>query len=155
MPVQVSTPVGRWKRGRMHQAATVNLVPPMENGEFLGLTTSDVCIFSFSYCVFDRNSRATGSLGVVEISSRVPMYPIQELECHVNALEEAIKMEVGSANPVGCRALNKVLGARIPTILLHQGRSFGNIPEHFGCAHARSHFFGYQGCLQIYQRFLA
>ena len=49
----------------------------------------------------------------------VPKYPMQEFEHCVNALEEAIKMEVGNPNPVGSQALNKVLGARILTILLH------------------------------------
>jgi hypothetical protein len=47
------------------------------------------------------------------------MLPIQEFEHRVNALDEAIKTEVSSANPVGCQALNKVLGTRIPTIFLH------------------------------------
>jgi hypothetical protein len=59
---------------------------------------------------------------------------MQELEHRVNALEEAIKMQVGSANSAGCQALNKVLGARIPTILLHRRRSFGDISGHFGHA---------------------
>ena len=57
----------------------------------------------------------------VEISNTIPMHPIQELERRVNALEEAIKTEVGNANSVGYQALNKVLRARIPTILLHRG----------------------------------
>ena len=82
----------------------------------------------------------------VEISNTVPKHPIQELEHRVNALEEAIKTEVGSANFVVCQALNKA-GARIPTILLHRRRSFGDIPGCFGRAHTRSHFFGYQGRL--------
>ena len=88
----------------------------------------------------------------VEISNTVPKHPIQELERRVNALEEAIKTEVGSPNPVGCQGLNKVLGARIPTILLHRGRSFDDIPGRFGRTHTRSHFFGYQDCFLGYQR---
>ena len=64
----------------------------------------------------------------VEISNTFPKCPIQELKRRVNALEEAIKTEVGSANLVRCQALNKVLGARIPTILLHRRESFGDIP---------------------------
>jgi hypothetical protein len=64
----------------------------------------------------------------VEISNTLQKHPIQELERRVNALEEAIKMEVCSANLAGCQALNKVLGACIPTILLHRRRSFDDIP---------------------------
>jgi hypothetical protein len=107
-----------------------------------------------SYCIFDRNRRASGSLSVrgVEISNTAPKHPVRELERRVNALEEAIKAEVCNANPVGCQALSSVLGARIPTILLHPGRSFGDIPGCFDGAHSRSHFFGYQGCLRGYQR---
>jgi hypothetical protein len=86
---------------------------------------------------------ASGSLRVrgAENSNTLPMHPIQELERRVNALDEAIETEVGGADFVGCQALNKALGARIPTFLLHRGRSFGNIPGCFGRAHTRADFF--------------
>jgi len=115
-------------------------------------------LFSFSSIltrrVFNRKRRASERLSVRggEISNTVSMHPLQELELRVNALDEAIETEVGSTDLVGYQALNKVLGGRTPTFLLHRGRSFGNIPGRFGCAHTGTHFFRYQGCLRGCQK---
>lgn len=55
----------------------------------------------------------------VESQNIVPMYPIQELQCHVNALDEANEAGVDKSNLVGCQVLNKVLGDHIPTFPVH------------------------------------
>ncbi|KIM41828.1 hypothetical protein M413DRAFT_445040 [Hebeloma cylindrosporum] len=86
---RASTSVGtiaRWQRAsgwrRMHQAAAVNPVPPMEIEEFLVGPPA-------------KNRRASGSLNVKgsEHSNTLPTHPIQELERRVNALDEAIETE--------------------------------------------------------------
>jgi hypothetical protein len=91
----------------MHQAT---MVPPIEVEEKVSCwSASKVCVSSFIsprfYFIFDRNRGASRSLSVrgAEALIATPMHPIQELECRVNALDEAIETEVGSAILLGVK----------------------------------------------------
>jgi len=120
-PVRALTSVGtlvRWQRApgwrRIHQAAAVNPVPPVELEEFL-VGPPAKCVHSFFFLLdshssrFNRKPRVSERLSVRggENWNTVPMHPLQELELRVNALDEAIETEVGSADLVGYRVLNK------------------------------------------------